>query len=157
MYSPAAWWSWLVFIGLLQPLVPFFDQICTRTLEFPMKCCQNYRDHWEMIINCLHHPFGVSIRKIIYTHQGRVCLCCWVVTTSCSVIWPADLYSNTRISNVVARTTPIIRKSSRLFTPSFWSIYWKTKIFICHGGVSLGRVVTASSSVVWQALCTLEL
>jgi hypothetical protein len=26
----------LVLVGVLQPLVPLFEQICTRTLEFPM-------------------------------------------------------------------------------------------------------------------------
>jgi hypothetical protein len=53
----------LVLDGLLQPLVPIFDQILTKTIEMPL--------WWSELPlslgndnNCLHHPLGSSFRSM---------------------------------------------------------------------------------------------
>jgi hypothetical protein len=70
----------LVLVGLLQSLVPLFDQICTRTLEMPMQWPELLPQSLGNHHNCLHHSLGVCIRKNICTRQGRVGLVGWVIT-----------------------------------------------------------------------------
>jgi hypothetical protein len=50
-------------VGLVQPLVPVFDQ--KFILELYKLLCKgpNYPDHWAMDIIHLHHPLEGWIRK----------------------------------------------------------------------------------------------
>jgi hypothetical protein len=54
----------LVLVGLLQLLVPLFDQNFTRTVEITMQWAE-LPDLWVNYIKCLHHPLEVCIRKNI--------------------------------------------------------------------------------------------
>jgi hypothetical protein len=72
----------LVLDRLLQPLVPLFYQIYTKTVEM---LASELPFSLEIDHDCLHYPLGVCMRMLMCNTHGRVALG-WIVAASGSVI-----------------------------------------------------------------------